>query len=385
MDLKRILIGSNPRATAQRSCAWMAIGAVMIAVQLIRNGAVLADDEWRTDFSIRSVPLREIEDGGPPKDGIPAIDSPRFITAEAASAWLGATEPVVVVQVNDVHRAYPIQILMFHEIVNDVVDGVPLAVTFCPLCNASLAFERRLDGRVLDFGTTGRLRMNDMVMYDRQTESWWQQIQGEAIVGELTGSRLTEWPSRMLAFEDFRAAFPDGEVLSRETGYRRAYGLNPYAGYDSARVSPFVAQRDRRNRMRAMERVLAVTIGDATRLYPFSELTDRTLLEHELADVPIVILSRPDLNSPLDTQRIRDGRAIVAAAAYDARLDGRTLRFVVDGDGYRDLETGSTWDRLGRAVSGPLAGARLEPLAGGVHFAYAWLSFNPRADVYRPD
>jgi Protein of unknown function (DUF3179) len=382
MNLRRILIGRDPAATARRSGAWIVIGALLILMRMSDAGDASDTSAWRTDFAISSVPLEEIEEGGPPKDGIPAIDEPRFVNADQATSWLGATEPVVVVQIDAVSRAYPIQILIWHEIVNDVIGDVPVAVTFCPLCNASLAFDRRLDGTVLDFGTTGRLRMNDMIMYDRQTESWWQQIQGEAIVGELTGAELLEIPSRILAFEDFRAAFPDGEVLSRDTGVRRDYGRNPYTGYDSITTSPFLAQADEQGRLRAMERVLAVTVADQTRLYPFSDLAGGPLLEDRLAEVPVVIFLRPDLNSPLDSARIAEGRAIVAAAAYDARVGDRELRFEPDVDGYVDTETGSSWDRLGRAISGQLSGTQLTPLPGGVHFAYAWLSFYPQADVY---
>jgi hypothetical protein len=160
----------------------------------------LADGEqWRTDFSRHSVPLHEILSGGPPRDGIPALDRPRFESAAAAAEWLEGREPVMVVEHQGVTRGYPLSILVWHEIANDVVGGLPVAVTFCPLCNTALVFDRRLDGRVLDFGVTGRLRYSDLVMYDRQTESWWQQATGEAIVGTLTGSKLRRVPSSTLA------------------------------------------------------------------------------------------------------------------------------------------------------------------------------------------
>jgi hypothetical protein len=140
--------------------------------------------EFSTDFSKHTVNYDEILSGGPPKDGIPAIDLPRFVSAEEADAWLKPVEPVILVEVGEDARAYPIQILMWHEIANDTVGGLPLTITFCPLCNTAIVFERRVDGQVLDFGTTGRLRYSNLIMYDRQTETWWQQASGEAIAGE---------------------------------------------------------------------------------------------------------------------------------------------------------------------------------------------------------
>ena len=175
--------------------------------------------EWpRTDFSKHSVPFAGIKSGGPPKDGIPAIDAPRFERladgkATGSSAALGDTEPVIALSIGDDARAYPLRVLIWHEIANDAVGGTPVVVTYCPLCNAALVFERVVDGRVLDFGTTGKLRNSDLVMYDRQTESWWQQFTGEAIVGAMTGRHLRLIPSRLESFDRFRQRFPQGKVL----------------------------------------------------------------------------------------------------------------------------------------------------------------------------
>ncbi len=172
-----------------------------------------AEAEFNTDFSRHSVPYDEILSGGPPRDGI-------------------------LVQVGGEARAYPIQVLIWHKIVNDTLGGLPMLVSFCPLCNTAIAFERTFEGRVLDFGTTGRLRYSNLIMYDRQTESWWQQATGEAIVGESTGGQLTFYLAAMISWEEFRQNFPDGTVLSRETGYTRNYGQNPYAGYDNVDNPP---------------------------------------------------------------------------------------------------------------------------------------------------
>ena len=212
--------------------------AMGLVLALIAGPAVADPDAWKyawpdTDFTKSSVTFKSIMSGGPPKDGIPAIDRPTFAPV-ASIEHLADTEPVIGVSISGDQRAYPLQILMWHEIVNDVVGGVPVSVTFCPLCNTAVVFDRRVDGRVLDFGTTGKLRYSDLVMYDRQTESWWQQFLGEAIVGELTGTVLEVVPARIESFARFRARAPDGQVLVPNSPDMRRYGANPYRGYDTS-------------------------------------------------------------------------------------------------------------------------------------------------------
>lgn len=353
----------------------------------IATADVRSDDtgrEWpRTDFSKRTVDLSEIESGGPPKDGIPAIDRPRFESAYLAQLWLKPKEPVVALRIGQEARAYPIQILMFHEIVNDTVSGIPVAVTFCPLCNASMVFDRRVEGRALDFGTTGRLRYSDLVMYDQQTESWWQQFVGKGIVGRYAGAALKKIPSSIVAFEDFSASHPKGRVLSRETGFFRPYGRNPYAGYDRIDQSPlFPVKQD--PRLPPMERVLSVSAGGTHRIYPLNLLENHPVVGAELGGVPYVVFAKPGMNSPLDGASIREGRPIPAAAAFDRRLAGRVLEFAFEGGRIVDRPTGSAWNILGEAASGPLQGQRLAPITeNGVHFAFAWLAFNPDSEVVR--
>jgi hypothetical protein len=340
--------------------------------------------QWpKTDFSKRTVELAEIESGGPPKDGIPAIDRPRFVGARVARAWLGAKEPVIVLRLGREAKAYPLQILMFHEIANDVIAGTPVAVTFCPLCNASIVFERRVAGRVLDFGTTGRLRYSDLVMYDRQTESWWQQFTGKGIVGHYAGAALVRLPSEIIAFEDFSAAHPAGLVLSRETGHARPYGRNPYAGYDRIDQSPFLLSSAADKRLPPMERVLSVSNADRHRLYPLTLLEKNPVVNGELGDLPYVVFAKRGMASPLDVARIAEGRAIPAATAYSRKLGERTLEFELRGGKYLDTATGSEWNLLGESVAGPLEGKRLAQLDSGVHFAFAWLAFNPASEIVR--
>jgi len=335
----------------------------------------------KTDFSNAVIPFDEIRSGGPPRDGIPALDDPKFVSAERAD-WLHPQEPVIVVSVGDDRRAYPIQILIWHEIVNDTVGGKPLSITFCPLCNATLVFEREFDGRVLDFGTTGRLRMSDLVMYDRQTETWWQQFTGRGLIGEYAGRNLTEYPASIVAFETFREANPAGKVLSRRTGHNRPYGDNPYRGYDRIDQSPFMFEGNTDPRLAPMERVLAVRTDDAARIYPFGEFRDRRVVNERVGERPVVVLAGDPAFSALDKRRIRESRRVATLAAYDRRVDGRELEFETRDGRIFDTTTGSEWNVLGQSVTGEMKGRELEALPGGVHFAFAWLAFRPDSTIY---
>ena len=253
---------------------------------------------WSTDFSRHDVDLSEIISGGPGKDGIPAIDEPGFEPLGEVD-WLSDAEPVIAFGIGETWRAYPIQILIWHEIVNDTVADQPVTVTFCPLCHTAIVFNRELDGRVLDFGTTGNLRHSDLVMYDRQTESWWQQATGRAIVGELTGSQLEFLPSQLISWAQFRTTHPSGEVLSRETGHARRYGENPYVGYDEVDTDPFLLEDETLidGRLSPKLRILGLFIGAEAVAYPFPLLAEQRVVNDEVGRRPIVPPRQPRLGT----------------------------------------------------------------------------------------
>jgi Protein of unknown function (DUF3179) len=360
------------------------------AYALIMESSVFADSELRkniewqnTDFSKSIINLEEIESGGPPKDGIPAIDKPEFISIQDADRWLNSQEPVIVLTLAGQARAYPIQILIYHEIVNDVVAGIPVTITFCPLCNASIVFDRRVEGKVLDFGVTGKLRKSDMIMYDRQTESWWQQFIGKGIVGTYAGAVLKQIPANIVAYSDFRDTYPAGLVLSDDTGYSRPYGSNPYRGYDQVGDSPFLFSGKIDKRLPAMERVLFVRHGEQQRLYPFSLVSELSAINDELNDLKIVIFGKQGTLSALDAEEIKKSKKIVSVTAWSRQLDGQILSFEFSGNQIRDKETGSHWNILGKATTGPYIGRQLNKVDSGVHFAFAWLAFHPDSDIYQ--
>jgi len=345
----------------------------------------------QTNYKKASVDISEIMTGGPPRDGIPSINFPQFIDIEAASEWLKDPEPVISLQHKGVVKAYPLQILMYHEIANDEIAGDPVAVTFCPLCNASIVFERALgegDSRVvLDFGTTGRLRKSDLVMYDRQTESWWQQFTGKGIIGDYTDTELVRLPSQIISFGEFRKAFPDAEVLSKETGYLRFYGQNPYGGYDDINNNPFLFRGEIDSRLPAMERVLSIRSESNTQLVPLSKLRDIPVANLTVDDQSVVVFAATMAASALDKSEIATSRAVPAAAAFRASssMADEALTFVLKEGVIEDEQTGSRWNAFGLSTSGKLKGSQLEQLDDGVHFAFAWLAFDPDANIITPE
>jgi Protein of unknown function (DUF3179) len=339
----------------------------------------------RTDFSRHAVPLTEFVPAGPPRDGIPPIDAPRFVSVGQAETFLSRAEPVAVLELGGEVRAYPLQILVWHEIVNDRVAGRPVAVTYCPLCNSTVAFSRALGDRTLDFGTTGVLRNSDLVMYDRQTATWWQQLTGEAVVGELTGHRLRPLASQILSWRRFRDLHPGGRVLSRDTGVERDYGSTPYVLYEGSNDPYLFGGRIDRT-LPATERVAAVPLGPGRAVvYPFSRLRREAPINDAVGTRSIVVFFDPGVASPLDDATISDGERVGAAAVFSRSLDAAKLSFEPGSEPgtFRDRRTGSLWTMTGRAVVGPLTGRRLRPLRHDDQFWFALAAFFPQAEIRR--
>jgi hypothetical protein len=341
--------------------------------------------EFKTDFNKHSVPYSEILSGGPPKDGIPAIDNPKFVSVSEADTWLKPVEPVIFFQIGDDARAYPIQIFMWHEIVNDTVGDVPVVITFCPLCNTAIAFERTVRGQILDFGTTGRLRYSNLILYDRQTESWWQQATGEAIAGEFTGTQLIFRPASIIAWADFKAAYPEGQVLSRDTGFSRLYGRNPYAGYDDVNNPPFLYRGpETPGVLPPVARVLTVDLNGDAVAYPYAVLQQVGVVNDRVGGTDIVVVWATGTASALDASTVAGGRDVGAANVFARKLDGQTLTFALDGARIVDQETGSEWNILGQAVNGQLAGKQLTSMVAVNHFWFSWAAFKPETRIYQP-
>ena len=357
-------------------------------IPIIRDDYVPSDigRYFTTLWGIRIIDVDDLRVGAP-RDAIPAIFSPDYLTMEQASQTYEPQIPLVQVRLGDDARGYPLGILIWHEIVNDTINGRPITITFCPLCNTALAFERQVGEQVLDFAVSGLLRNSDLVMYDRNTETLWQQATGRAIIGNLVGARLQPVPATIVSFGQFREAFPDGLIMSPDTGWFRAYGQNPYVNYDSPQQHPFLYGGHLDDRLPPKLRVVSVeTPRGATIAYPWDFVSDQRVVYDTHGDTRIVIFWTPGTVSALDRGMIAESEDIGATAIFERELDGRLLSFAANpddesGQTFIDLETGSTWDIFGRATDGELAGAQLRPVIASEHFWFAWWAFHPETEI----
>lgn len=336
------------------------------------------------EFPEPLVELDEIRSGGPPPDGIPPIDDPRFLDA-ADVDFLADDEPVLALEIDGDARAYPIQIMTWHEIVNDTVGGVPVTLSYCPLCNSAVAYDRRLGDRILDFGTSGSLYRSALVMYDRQTESLWSHFTGQAIVGALAGEEVEVLPASIVSWADWRNAHPDSLVLSRDTGHNRDYGRNPYPGYDSLDDPPFGYEGEVDGRFAAKERILGIGDDEASTAILLTDLFGRRVITTDLDGREIAAWLKPGTASALEAGEIADGRDVGATGVFETTVDGQRLTFGAVDDDFVDAETGSTWNVLGEATAGPLAGAQLTPVQHVDTFWFAWAAFRPDTEIVEPN
>jgi len=360
---------------------------VALSVSLAQLGAqtLPVRGDFRTDLSKRSIELSELRGGGPPKDGIPALLKPSFDSVDEAAKWLDDSEPVLVVEHAGEVRAYPFQILMFHELANDQIGDLPVLASYCPLCNSAIAFDRRLDGKTYTFGVSGMLRHSDMVMYDHQTHTLWQQLTGDAIVGELTGKRLEIIGSQVTHFGAVRTQFPAAKVLNRETGHSAPYGRSPYAGYESGGRTMFPAPYKQADRVRPMERLAVIYSDDKPQAHTLDSVARGGVREGEIDGEPYVIFHDPQAVGAMDARRIADSDRVGSVGVFSRLVDGEELKFQHKKGVITDKQTGSEWSLFGVATSGPHKGKRLRSLEHGVFYAFAWLAFQPETKIYGID
>jgi hypothetical protein len=309
------------------------------------------------------VPLDQIVSGGPPRDGIPSIDSPKFVSAE--DAGLQDSDLVLGLNINGDIRAYPLNILVWHEIVNDEVGGTPVAVTYCPLCFTNQVFHRTIDNQTVEFGTSGKLYNSNLVMYDRTSESLWSQALSQAIVGEHAGKKLERIPFDVAFWREWKALYPESKVLSQDTGFGRPYGVDPYGNYytDPNILFP-VSHRD--DRLGPKEIVVGLENEGSYRAYPIQQIEDNHLINDEIGDRKIVLMSfYPFMARP-----------------YDRSVDGLVLDFEYDGGKVIDTQTSSIWNFEGEAIEGEMKGKQLVRLPFDEGFWFEWVAFHPETSLH---
>lgn len=338
------------------------------------------DDARDAVFAPALIDLDRVISGGPPPDGIPAVDEPIFQSA-ASVDWLAAGEAVIALELEGQARAYPVQILTWHELVNDAVGDIPVTISYCPLCNSALAYDRRLGDRILDFGTSGRLFNSSMVMYDRQTESLWTHYDGVAVAGELVGAELDTYPISTISWEDFREIHPDGLVLTRDTGHRaRPYGENPYGGYDNPEGIPFLYDGEYDPRLEPKERVVVVRDDDQPAVaIPLFDLIGARVLEFEAHGRSLVAVNDPGTASPLDHRQVAEGYDQGASNVFLGTLDGEPIDLEWTDEGFLDRNSGITFDILGNDVTG--SGVELTAIEHLDTFWFAIIAFEPDTTI----
>ena len=362
--------------------------ALLVGPVSLYENLALVTAQWQTDWERRIIDTDELLIGifaPDPRDVIRPIDEPIFEDVAQIGDRLQPQEPGAVVEVDGDARFYPLRIMTAHEIVNDVIAGIPVAVTYCPLCNTAAVFDRRVEGTVLRFGVSGLLRNSDLVMWDSSTHSLWQQITGEGIVGRFAGTQLEFLPSALVRWEDFRSQHPEGRVLALDQGLPGYnYGRNPYEGY-SSRPAPFgFFQGDPDPRYPALERVVGIRIAESTKAYPFSVISEERTVNDVVDGIPIVVFwGAADTADALDAGQVADGQGIGTGIAFSPVVDGQRLTLTaIDDTTFQDAETGSRWNLLGAAIDGPLAGRELGIVVHQNEFWFAWSAFNEGAPVY---
>jgi hypothetical protein len=341
---------------------------------------------WKTDLSQYTISPDEFTALMPP-DRIPPIDDPVFWDKKQVAANYFDHEPVVAFEINGKAKAYPLTVLTFHEIVNDSIGNVCYTVTYCPLCNSSPVYNRKLEHKgdkyLLDFGVSGMLRNSNLVLYDRQTQSWWQQLTGRAEVGQLTGAELDIIPSYIISTAEFFESFPEGKILSTETGVEREYGSNPYENYDSKETPPerfFPHEVDKR--LPAMERIINIQINGKHKIYPQNIIEEKTVINDRFQNQAIAVFHTSKMVSILDKKNIEESKTVGSSTVLNPVLNGQTYTFEYKNGEFVDKQTGSSWDITGKCIGGKLKGEKLRVIPYGVHFAFAWLAFYPETDIY---
>ena len=310
------------------------------------------------------IPLDKIKSGGPPKDGIPSIDDPKFAEI-SESQFVSDSDIVIGLEINGDSRAYPLFILVWHEIVNDLVGNVPVAVTYCPLCYTNQVFERIINENEVEFGTSGKLYNSNLLMYDRWTESYWSQGLGTAVTGNLTGMQLKTIPFDVITWGDWKKLHPDTLVLTTDTGHLRSYATDPYGDYYTDPRIIFPVDNDD-DRMHPKEIILGFNEDGIYKAYKQIDIEFHKTINDKIGNKPLLLASLFSQNS----------------RAFDRTLDGEILEFEFVDNKIMDSKTKSEWNYDGLAVSGPLEGNQLTRMSISPGFWFEWVAFHPQTEVW---
>ena len=330
--------------------------------------ATVALSAQEEDKSI--VPLDQIVSGGPPPDGIPSIDNPKFMSVKEADKILEDSELVVGLSVNGDIRAYPLQILVWHEIVNDNVGGVPVAITYCPLCFTNQVFNRTLeDGNMIEFGTSGKLYNSNLVMYDRVSNSLWSQGLAQGIIGKYAGVNLQRIPFDVANWKEWKQLYPESKILSRDTGFNRPYGADPYGDYyTNSEVLFPISNTD--NRLGLKEIMIGLENSGQYKAYKLQDVEDKKIINDEISNKSIAVFSSFPFMVRVFNRPVVDGQVL------QFKYNSQNSTFI-------DLNTGSEWNFEGVAINGGLKGKKLTRLPFDEGFWFEWVAFHPETQLFK--
>ncbi len=340
----------------------MALAIVMVVIHIPTTPieAVSAEEK-------HIVPLDQIVSGGPPPDGIPSIESPKFVSVEDGNKFLEDSDKIVGINLNGDIRVYPLQILVWHEIVNDNVAGIPVAITYCPLCFTKQVFNRTVNHTVIDFGTSGKLYNSNLVMYDRISKSLWSQALGEGIVGKYAGVKLDRIPFDVAYWKDWKQLYPNSKVLSRDTGSARPYGADPYGDYYTNPDVLFpISNKD--DRLGLKETVVGLEYDGVHKAYNIQDVQENKVINDQIGKQSVALFSLYPL----------------MARVFDSSVNGQTLIFENNSTSYTftDKQTRSQWNFEGKSIEGQMKGKQLLRLPFDEGFWFEWAAFHPGTKIY---
>ncbi len=346
---------------------------------------------WKTDTLKHSVTLSEIQIVLP-KGSFPTLDHPKFVSRSEGMRQFFVKEPVIAIEINGVAKAYPLNILTMHEISNDMLEGIPILVTYCPLCNSGIVYNRTLNynnkKEILEFEASGMLRNSDMVMLDRKTETLWQQLMGIAIVGTYNEAQLDILPSLIISVEEFFMRYPNGKILSKKTGFtqvEKRYGFNPYKKYDEKTnpLQQFFDSDKVDKRLLAMERIVDIEHNGDYKIYSFKSVAKKGVINDIFKTKKIVLFYKPGTVSVLDEHDISTSKDVGSVTVFNAVVEKQHVTFKKKRGVFIDNETSSKWDITGHCYEGELKGTQLRIEPHSNHFAFAWLAFHPESEIYK--
>jgi hypothetical protein len=345
---------------------------------------------WSTDTTLHTVQLDELT-MAVAKDALPTLDFPKFITKNDPAFNFYEHEPVIEISYNGESKAYPLSLLTMFELSNDSIGGEQVMITYCPMCNSAMVFNRKVkrDSKdyLLHFGISGLLMHNDMIMYDKETNSWWEQLMGEAIVGELAGTELKMMRALIISVKDYFDRYPQGKILSpedlylisSETGHRPFHHLN----HDNNHLdSTYYLPEKVDPRLPPLERVFDIHVENHSMIYPFTSIAKKEVINEVFENMNFVIFYHKDMVSVLDEDDFKKSKKIGSATAFRRDLDGVIYTFKKKANYFVDDQTGSVWDITGYCKEGSLKGKQLWIIPHSNHFAFAYLAFFPDATIY---